>query len=91
MTDHAILPPAPRLRKLPARAQSIVFPMILSLLMSGVVTTIATVQAVGPAPDLLPRILHAWMLSYAVAFPTALVMVPIVRRIVAAVVESPGR
>lgn len=78
-------------RKLPARAHHIVFPAVLSFLMSGIVTAIATIQAVGLAPDLPTRILSAWALSYAIAFPTALVVMPIVRRIVGWIVETPGR
>ena len=78
------------LRKLPARAQAIVFPMILSLLMSGVVSTIATLRAVGLVADIVPRILQTWMVSYAIAFPAALIVMPVVRRIVALIVEQPG-
>ncbi|MET0526770.1 MAG: DUF2798 domain-containing protein [Microvirga sp.] len=78
-----------RLRKLPAKAHSIVFPMVLSLLMSGIVSTIATVRAVGLQPDIAFKIVQAWGLSYAVAFPSALAVMPLVRRIVATVVEAP--
>lgn len=80
---------SPARRKLPARAQHIVFPAVLSLLMSGIVTAIATIRAVGLVPDLPTRILSAWALSYAIAFPTALVVMPLVRRIVGWIVESP--
>ena len=76
-----------RLRKLPPRAYPIVFPMILSLLMSGVVSSIATLNAVGLDEGILMKILHAWGLSYAIAFPAALLVMPVVRRIVAAIVE----
>jgi len=80
-----------RPRKLPARAQAIVFPMILSLLMSGVVSTVATLNAVGLGDGILLKILHAWGMSYAIAFPAALLVMPVVRRIVAAIVEPPSR
>ncbi|WP_134500986.1 DUF2798 domain-containing protein [Microvirga pakistanensis] len=78
-----------RPRKLPARAQAVVFPMILSLLMSGIVSTIATLRAVGITPGVGARILEAWGMSYVIAFPTALLVMPLVRRIVAAIVETP--
>jgi len=81
---------APRFRKLPAKAHAIVFPMILSLLMSGVVSTIATLKAVGLEADILSRILQAWGLSYVIAFPSALVVMPVVKRIVGSIVEVPG-
>ncbi|WP_112664335.1 DUF2798 domain-containing protein [Microvirga flavescens] len=80
-----------RFRKLPARAQIVVFPMILSLLMSGVVSTIATLKAVGFEPGIVWKILQAWGVSYAIAFPSALAVMPVVRKIVAAIVETPGR
>jgi hypothetical protein len=78
-----------RWRKLPARAQIVVTPMILSLLMSGIVSTISTLKAVGWAEASLPRLLQAWGLSYVIAFPAALVTMPIVRRIVGRLVELP--
>lgn len=79
----------PRRRKLPARAHAVVFPAVLSLLMSGIVTAVATVRALGFMPDLAPRILGAWSISYAIAFPATLLVLPLVRRIVALLVEAP--
>ncbi|WP_246723566.1 DUF2798 domain-containing protein [Rhizobium sp. ARZ01] len=78
-----------RLRKLPARSQVIVMPMILSLLMSGVVSAISTLRVVGLVEDVHWRILQAWGVSYVVAFPVALFVLPVVRRIVALMVETP--
>jgi hypothetical protein len=80
-----------QLRKLPARSQIVVMPMILSLLMSGIVATISTLKAIGWDPHLLPRVLQAWAVSYLIAFPAALVVMPLVRRIVAALVEETPR
>jgi len=80
-----------RLRKLPAKAYAIVFPMVLSLLMSGIVSAIATIRAVGLQPDILAKIVQAWGLSYVIAFPSALVVMPLVRRIVGTLVETPKR
>jgi len=81
----------PRWRKLPARAQVIVMPMILSLLMSGIVSSISTVKAIGLAEVTIPRLLQAWGVSYMIAFPAALLVMPIVRRTVAFLVESPQK
>lgn len=78
-----------RMRKLPARAQIVVMPMILSLLMSGVVSSISTLKAIGWAEVTLRHLLQAWGLSYLIACPTALLVMPIVRRIVALLVEAP--
>lgn len=79
-----------RVRKLPARAQMIVMPMILSLLMSGVVSAISTLRAIGLADDIVMRILQAWSVSYVIAFPVALVVMPVVRWVVCLLVEMPG-
>lgn len=81
----------PRIRKLPPAAAHIVTPMILSFLMSGIVAAIATIRTVGLAPDIAYKILHAWMLSYPVAFPSAMLVMPVVRRIVGLLVEAPGK
>lgn len=79
-----------RRRKLPARSRHIVTPMILSFLMSGIVASIATIRATGLTPDLGTVIPQAWAMSYVVAFPTALVVMPVVRWIVDLIVEAPG-
>jgi hypothetical protein len=87
MSTHAI---HNRFRKLPARAAHILTPMILSFLMSGIVAGIATLRAFGLTPDILGKILHAWILSYPVAFPSAMIVLPIVRRVVGLMVEQPA-
>ncbi|MDY0871514.1 DUF2798 domain-containing protein [Dongia rigui] len=79
-----------RWRKLPARAHFVVMPMILSLLMSGIVSSISTIKAIGIADVTAGRLLQAWGVSYMIAFPAALMVMPIVRRVVALLVESPG-
>lgn len=77
------------MRKLPARSQFVVVPLLLSLLMSGIVSTVATLYAVGLTPDIGTRILRAWAMSYLIAFPAAVVVLPVVRRIVARIVDLP--
>ena len=76
------------MRKLPARSQMILTPLILSGLMSFVVSAIATVKAVGMEPMVLDRIFQAWSVSFPVAFPTAVLVMPLVRRFVGLVVET---
>lgn len=79
-----------RLRRLPSASRVVVMPMILSLLMSGIVASIATLRAIGLAPDLAAAILKAWAMSYVVACPSAMLVMPLVRRIVDHLVEPPG-
>ena len=79
------------IRKLPSRYAPVVMPFILSILMTFVVSAISTLKSLGPTPAFLATWPTAWALSWLVAFPTLLVMLPLVRRIVALVVEPPAR
>lgn len=76
-------------RKLPARYAPIVMPFVLSILMTAVVSVISTLRSLGATPAFLATWPGAWALSWLVAFPTLLVVLPLVRRIVASVVEGP--
>ncbi len=75
-------------RKLPARYASVVMPFFLSLLMTCLVSLISTARSVGFNAALPPLWLGNWALSWLVAFPLMLVVLPVVRRLTAAVVES---
>lgn len=74
-------------RKLPPRAAGFVMPLILSILMTAIVSLISTVNGIGLAPGLLDLWLRAWGLSWIVAFPVLLIVLPIVRRATAALVH----
>jgi hypothetical protein len=79
--------PAPRPRgKLPARYASIVMPLVL---MTFVVSAISTLKSLGPTPAFVTTWPAAWAISWLVAFPTLLAVLPLVRRIVAFAVEAP--
>ena len=80
-----------RRRKLPARYAGIVMPLILSLCMSCIVAGISTVKSVGLTPDVLDKWMQAWGVSWLAAFPSLLVVLPVVRKVVAALVHSPQR
>ncbi|GJE19207.1 DUF2798 domain-containing protein [Methylobacterium marchantiae] len=67
---------------LPPRSQSLVTPLVLSVLMTFVVSAISTYKALGPDAAFLAHWPSAWALSWAVAFPTLLLVLPLVRRIV---------
>ena len=77
------------LRRLPARYAALVTPLVLSLLMTLVVSAIATARSLGLTPDFPVVWMSAWGLSWLVAFPTLLLILPLVRRIVGLVVEAP--
>lgn len=76
-------------KKLPHRYQAIVMPLVLSVLMSGIVSFVSTAIGNGIQPDILALWIRAWAFSWLVAFPSLLVVLPFVRRIVAATVEQP--
>jgi hypothetical protein len=70
-------------RRLPGRWAPVAFGLLLSGLMSLVVSGISTVKATGFGPGVLGGWMDAWLSSWAVAFPTVLVVAPLVRRLVA--------
>lgn len=76
-------------KKLPHRYQAIVMPLVLSALMSGIVSFVSTAAGNGFQPDILALWVRAWAFSWLVAFPSLLLVLPLVRRIVAATVEHP--
>ena len=80
--------PSPR-RKLPARYAAIVLPLFLSLLMTFVISGVSTLMSLGPTRAFVATWPAAWALSWVVAFPTLVAVLPMVRRIVALVVEPP--
>ena len=79
----------PVFRKLPPRYASVVMPLILSVLMTFVVSANSTLKSLGPTPAFVATWPAAWALSWIVAFPTLLVVLPLVRRIVSLVVAVP--
>ena len=78
-------------RKLPAHYAAFLSPLVLSLLMTFIVSFISTLKSLGFHPSLPSIWLTAWALSWLVAFPTLLLVLPMVRRIVAALCETAGR
>lgn len=77
------------LPKLPARYATLVMPLFLSILMTFIVSLVSTLLAVGPVAGFVGLWAGAWGLSWLVAFPTLLLVLPLVRRATAAVVDLP--
>ena len=77
------------LPKLPARYAGLVMPFLLSLLMTCIVSFISTLNSIDLSPLFPPVWLRAWGLSWLVAFPTLLLVLPLVRRLTAALVDTP--
>ena len=78
-------------RKLPARYATVLSPLVLSLLITFIVSFISTLKSLGFHPKLPAIWLTAWGLSWLVAFPTLLLVLPVVRRIVGWLCEPAAR
>jgi hypothetical protein len=81
---------APPMPKLPPRFNAIALPIVLTFLMTNVVSGVSIWRAVGFASYFIELWMSAWMLSWIVSFPVALFILPLSRRIVAALVEPAG-
>jgi hypothetical protein len=78
-------------RKLPARYGAIVTPLFISILMSCIVSGISTLNGIGLINGFIEVWMQAWGTSWVIAFPILIIVLPVVRRLVAAVVEQPAR
>jgi len=72
--------------RLPARYGALVMPLVLSMLMTLLVSGISTFKSLGAVPAMPAAWMGAWGVSWLIAFPALLVLLPIVRRIVGLVV-----
>lgn len=78
-----------RLARLPARYAPILGLVILSVFMTCIVSGISTLRSIGFTPAFFNVWPVAWAMSWCVAFPTLLVVTPLVNRIVAGLVADP--
>jgi hypothetical protein len=74
--------------KLPARYASLVLPFFLTCVMTCVVSGISTLRVAGIGPGVLGTWLVSWAMSWAVAYPPMLLVLPVVKKMVAALVHS---
>lgn len=66
---------------IPRRYEPIAFGLLLSGFMSLLVSGVTTFLTVGVAPTFVSTWLTSWLPSWAIAFPSVLVVAPLVRRI----------
>lgn len=76
-----------QLTRFPARYAGILMPFILSIIMTMVVSAVATVKNLGMGPHFISDWLSAWAMSWVIAFPTLLMALPITRRLVRLLVQ----
>ena len=74
-------------RKLPHRYITFVLPLVISVFMSCIVSGVATFHSLGMSEGLFHSWMVAWGLSWVIAFPTLLTIMPIARRLVFMIVE----
>jgi hypothetical protein len=76
------------LPKLPARSAAWVTPLLLSILMTFIVSLISTLRTVGLSAEMPGIWLGAWGMSWVFAYPTLLLVLPLVRKATAALVDT---
>lgn len=73
---------------MPQKYAPILFGLLLSGLMSFVVSGIATFRALGLNETFFVDWIQSWISSWLVAFPTVLVVAPLVRKMVARITQD---
>ncbi|ENX47027.1 DUF2798 domain-containing protein [Acinetobacter oleivorans] len=74
-------------KKLPNRYTSIVLPFLLSIIMTFVVSMVSTLRSLGLEEFSIYVWMSAWVISWLIAFPTLLLVLPVVRKITAILVQ----
>ncbi|WP_371133345.1 DUF2798 domain-containing protein [Pseudomonas sp.] len=82
-TSHSIF----GLPKVPSRFVGFVMPLILSIFMTCIVSLICTLSTVEITSKFFRIWMGAWGLSWVAAFPTLLLILPVVRKLTAAIVD----
>ncbi|MEH6648852.1 MAG: DUF2798 domain-containing protein [Motiliproteus sp.] len=75
-------------RKLPTRYAAIVMPFILSCFMTCIVSLISTLRSIGWAESVLNIWMSSWAISWLIAFPALLLMLPVARKLTSLVVRT---
>lgn len=87
MQEKSLASAEPKDHRLPATWAPFVMPLILSVCMSFIVSGISTLRAVGPVDHFLGLWMSAWGVSWLVALPTLLIVLPLVRKLVGLIVR----
>jgi hypothetical protein len=71
------------------RYSAVLMPFFLSIIMTCVISLVSTLRSAGLAPGVLHLWLGSWALSWVIAFPTLLVVLPVVRKLTFVFVQMP--
>lgn len=74
---------------IPSRYSPYVFSFFMSLLMSGVMSFCITALNLGWIAGLVSLWLNAWSVAFIIAFPTIVLVTPLVRKLVMLVTITP--
>lgn len=75
-------------KKLPKAYGAFVLPLLLSFFMTSIVSAISVIRTLGVSMPALEAWPSAWLLSWVIAFPVLLVVMPFVRHLATLLVES---
>ncbi len=76
-------------KKLPKKMGSLLMPFIVSGLMTLIVAGVSTAFSLGlSAPNLFEMWSGAWMISWIIAFPSLIFILPLAKKVVSLVVEE---
>ena len=76
------------MKKLPAKMHGVVLPLFVTMVMSAIVAAISTVHALGFVDDVFRVWLASWLFSWAIAFPTLALLLPLAQKAVRLIVEE---
>ncbi|ENX44493.1 MULTISPECIES: DUF2798 domain-containing protein [unclassified Acinetobacter] len=76
-----------RFQKIPNRYASIVLPFFLSIIMTFIVSFISTLRSMGFEQFSVHTWMSAWGISWIIAFPVLLLVLPVVRKITMLIVQ----
>lgn len=74
--------------KLPKSTTPFIMPLILSIFMTCIVSAISTMRNVGITVEAFHMWPTAWLISWVFAFPTLLLVLPVVKQIVKLIAHS---
>jgi hypothetical protein len=75
-------------KKLPPSYMRVALPLGLTLVMTFLVSGVATIRALGFVPGMSVKWMESWMVSWCIAFPTMFFLMPVVRRLLGRFIED---
>ncbi|MCC5451363.1 DUF2798 domain-containing protein [Rheinheimera sp. UJ51] len=74
--------------RLPAKTAGLVMPLLLSIMMTCIVSLVSTLSSLGWSAFTFTGWLSAWGLSWVIAFPTLLLVLPMVKKLTSYLVHA---